>query len=82
MLKILPKTLSGISQKFHVFYCALQLVFPCIMLALLSWLATFPWKILVSECPIRVFHYKVTVLLEGIHLMKLCTMHLGAVSTA
>ena len=67
MLKILPKLLSGISQNFHLL-CPSVLPL-CLYYALR--LATFlllSWNILINECSIRVFHYKVTVLLESVEL--------------
>ena len=57
------KMLSGISQIFT--YCALQ------YLHYAPRLTTFLATILISECSIRVtrvFHYKLTVLLESIDL--------------
>ena len=72
MLKILPKMLSGISQNFHLLCSS---VFGCvpIMLALcfkVSNICYNSWDILIRECSIRVFHYKVTVLLESIDLFS------------
>ena len=66
MLKSSPKMLSGISQNVHQFCSS---VFPsCLQYAPRS--ATFQ-SISISECFIRVFHYKVIVLLESINLSNL-----------
>ena len=67
MLKTLPKMLSGISQNFHPLCSSVFLL--CLNYA--PKLATFlqlSWNILISECSIRVFHYKVTVLIKSIDL--------------
>ena len=63
--KTLPKIFSGISQNFHLLCSS---VFPCLHFA--PWLETFLTIILISECSIRIFHYKVTVLLESINLRE------------
>jgi len=69
MLKNLPKMLPGISQKFHLLYFSVFLLclhytpkLPTILSIVLENLK------LTNDCSIRVFHYKVTVLLESIDL--------------
>ena len=48
-----------------------------IMFLSLQHLLELSWNISISECSIRVFHYKVTVLLDSINLKKdLCTMQM------
>ena len=67
MLRMLPKMLSEISHNFT--YYALQ-VFP-LCLHCVPKLATILAIILahfISKCSIRVFHYRVTVLLENISI--------------
>jgi len=60
MLKNLPKMLPGISQKFHL---------PCLHYAPnLPKILSIVMKIECTDCSIRVFQYKVTVLLESIDL--------------
>ena len=70
LLKILPKILSEISQNFYLLCSS---VFPLCLLYVPSYqhFLQLSWNILISEISgysIRVFHYKVTVLLESIDL--------------
>ena len=65
MLKNLPKMLQEISLKFHLLCFSVFLLF---LHYALKWLTilSIVMENISNDCSIRVFHYKVTVLLESI----------------
>ena len=73
MLKNLPNMLPGISQKLRLLCFSVFLL--CLHYA--PKLPTIFSIVMSTDCPIRVFHYKVTVLLESINLRSYCAMHLS-----
>ena len=66
MLKNLPKMLPGISQKIS----PMMLLSVLIMLLSCPQFLTLSWKTYSNDYFIKVFHYKVTVLLKSIDLLS------------
>ena len=75
MFKVLPKTVSGISQNFYMFSSS---VFPlCLHYApSLEIFLTTILEHLISECFIRLFYHKVTSIREY-RSKELCTMQVS-----
>jgi len=69
MLKICPKCFQEFPLNF-TYYASQSSYYVCIMLLSCQQFSALTWKILSNDCSIKVFHYKVTVLLESIDLRR------------
>ena len=67
-------TTLGLSQICSKFFPKCFQEFPKIFTYSICYRLALSWNILISECSIRVFHYKVTVLLESIDVFVYCSL--------